>query len=132
MRTERSAVGKWWAKKDTYFVILPWAIRFARNRADACLYAVTSSGRFALLDRDKWFEWEMRWRRNRNLPERVAVANAKPHRGTITEWELVQDAPHGLGFRVEGRMGGRRVTTTSVLSREGVEVETLSWRYTLG
>ena len=49
----------------------------------------------------------------------------------LFKWEKTS-APQGLGYAIDGRMGGRRVLTTSVLRREGDEVETLSWRYTLG
>ena len=43
------------------FWCFPWAARFARDRRDVCLYAVASTGRFALIDREKWDEWEIRW-----------------------------------------------------------------------
>jgi hypothetical protein len=119
-------------RSEVRFTVLPWAIRFAQRRESVCLYAVAASGRFALLDREKWPEWEERWRSARSLPARLPPVTAeKPHRGTITEWEEMS-APTGLGFRIEGRMGGRRVSTTSVLRREGDVVETLNWRYTLG
>lgn len=51
------------------FTVLPWAVRFARVRDDVCLYAVAPCGRFALLDREKWDEWEVRWKEARD--ERV-------------------------------------------------------------
>lgn len=113
------------------FRVFPWAVRFAREHEDACVYAVSASGRFALLDKEKWAEWEERWMRARGLEAVPATEAAKPHRGTITEWER-RSASTGLGFCVEGRMGGRKVLTTSILAQDGDEVETLNWRYTLG
>lgn len=116
---------------EARFTVFPWAVRFARQSVGVCLYAVTASGRFALLDKEKWSEWETRWRSARKLPEAIPVNAEKPHRGTITEWERVS-APTGLGFAIDGRMGGRSVRTTSVLHQDDDEIETLSWRYTLG
>lgn len=119
------------ARPETRFTVFPWAARLARGRADACLYAVTASGRFALLDRDKWSEWETRWRTTQGLSTTASTPLHKPHRGIITGWRKTS-APAGLGYCVEGRMGGRSVLTTSILARDGAEVETLNWRYTLG
>ena len=119
-------------RRETRFRVFPWAARFASGRDDACLYAVSASGRFALLDRERWWEWEIRWLVARGMIPNVSGAppKPKPHRGTITGWER-RPAPQGLGFCVEGRMGGLKVLTTSVLAQDGDEVETLNWRYTL-
>ena len=38
---------------------------YAAQHLDACVYAVTESGRHCLLDRIKWDEWETRWRGNK-------------------------------------------------------------------
>jgi len=43
------------------FAHFPWAARYARGQLHTCVYAVTESGRFALLDREKWVDWETRW-----------------------------------------------------------------------
>lgn len=59
------------------------------------------------------------------------AGNPKPHRGTIRDW-TTRSSPLGLGFCVEGAIGSRRVLTTSIVRRDGDEVETLNWRYTLG
>ena len=121
----------------TEFLILPWAIRYASERDDACLYAVAETGRFALLDRARWPEWEDRWmiaKGHRTPTGRVPSrppGPQKPHLGTITDWER-QASPQGLGYAVSGRLGDRRVVTTSILARHGAEVETLNWRYSLG
>lgn len=114
------------------FRVLPWAIRRARTSPSTCLYAVSASGRFSLLDRERWGAWEARWRAAKGLPpDKAPAAPEKLHRGTINEWYKVS-APQGLGYAISGRMGGRGVLTTSVLRRDGDEVETLNWRYTLG
>jgi hypothetical protein len=54
------------ARKYTKWKCFPWAIRYARRHPDACLYAVTRSGRFNNLEREKWPEWEIRWWGNKN------------------------------------------------------------------
>jgi hypothetical protein len=41
------------------------AVRYAAGHADACVYAVTESGRHCLLDRERLAEWETRWRQGR-------------------------------------------------------------------
>lgn len=46
----------------TRFEAFPDAVRRAEASARVTLHAVSSSGRFALLDREKWPEWERRWR----------------------------------------------------------------------
>jgi len=61
---------------------------------------------------------------------RGSGGSRKPHRGEIRDWAR-RSAPGGLGFRVEGTVAGEKVTTTSILARDGDEVETLNWRYTL-
>lgn len=48
----------------TRFDSLAEAIRHADGNPRACLYAVASSGRFAMLDRGKWGEWLQRWERD--------------------------------------------------------------------
>jgi hypothetical protein len=51
-------------RRETRFTVFPWAVRFARGLAPddgGCLYAVCASGRFALLDPEKWDEWIIRW-----------------------------------------------------------------------
>jgi hypothetical protein len=57
-------------RRETRFSVseFPQAVEFARGLAPddgGCLYAVAASGRFALLDREKWDEWIIRWRRER-------------------------------------------------------------------
>lgn len=47
------------------FSVFPWAVRYAEGLDDACVYAVTESGRFCLLDRERLGEWETRWRETR-------------------------------------------------------------------
>lgn len=126
-------------RRRTEFRVLPWAIRYANQHLDdgACLYAIAESGRFALLDRARWNEWEDRWMIGRGILTPTGRTPSElpplqnPYRGTIACWERVS-APQGLGYAVSGLIGGRKVLTTSILRAEGDEVETLSWRYTLG
>jgi hypothetical protein len=49
---------RWRSTKFNYF---PWAVRFAQAHRDGCIYAVAASGRFCLIDAEKWDEWEQRW-----------------------------------------------------------------------
>jgi hypothetical protein len=54
-------------RKETRFKIFPWAVRYARERDwtfGICIYAVAPSGRFTLLDPEKWDEWIIRWKDN--------------------------------------------------------------------
>lgn len=50
-------------RRGTEFRIFPWAVRYAKQHVSdgACLYAVCPSGRFTLLDPEKWDEWLQRW-----------------------------------------------------------------------
>ena len=61
------AVVRMRASTRAEFTVFPWAVRSARQHDDACLYAVTVGGRFALLDRVKWDEWIQRWERNNGM-----------------------------------------------------------------
>jgi hypothetical protein len=49
-------------KRETHWSVFPWAVRYAADRRDAVIYAVAPTGRFTCLDREKWGEWEQRWR----------------------------------------------------------------------
>jgi hypothetical protein len=54
-------------QRYTKWTVLPWALRYAREHVETgpCVYAVVESGRFTVLDREKWDDWETRWRRSR-------------------------------------------------------------------
>src|ERR1700756_830147 len=53
-------------RRYTQWKTFPWAVRYAKPRTDAGLYAVTASGRFVLLERVVWDQWEQRWREGRD------------------------------------------------------------------
>jgi hypothetical protein len=119
-------------RRETRWKILPWAVRYAREHRDdgACLYAVAPTGRFTLLDPEKWDEWIQRWEGKIMMTRGPRAGGQKTHRGTISNWEK-RSAPHGLHFCVAGDFNGKKLLTTSILRQDGSEIETLNWRYTL-
>ena len=60
-----------WYERRFEFATLVEAIEHERSQDDmGCIYAVSESGRFALLDRVKWDEW---LERQRTAPRRVRL-----------------------------------------------------------
>jgi hypothetical protein len=60
-------------RKYSTWRYLPWAVKYCRQLdtghwdiAGWCIYAVTATGRFTLLDHEKIDEWVQRWWENRD------------------------------------------------------------------
>jgi hypothetical protein len=60
-------------RKYSTWRYLPWAVKYCRqldtghwDAAGWCIYAVTATGRFNLLDHEKIDEWVQRWWENRD------------------------------------------------------------------
>jgi hypothetical protein len=78
-------------RKYTSWKIFPWAVRYAKARQDACIYAVTESGRFNNLERVVWDAWETRWWESRSAAsERDGSSGATRHRGSGIPQHTVQ------------------------------------------
>ena len=52
------------ARKRTEFTYFPDAVEYAQDKTDACIYAITGSGRSAVLDRKAWLQWLERAKAN--------------------------------------------------------------------
>ena len=50
--------------KRNEFSTVREAVEFARTQTRSCVYAVSSEGRFVLLDRERWDDWIEREREN--------------------------------------------------------------------
>lgn len=67
-------------RRETRFETFPRAAEYARVHPDdgPCVYAVAATGRFTHLDREKWDEWEQRWRESMAKPFDVKVVWGMP------------------------------------------------------